>query len=108
MADHKSAIRSFREDDPDLIDEISQFVVRLAEKVDDLQDAEASGAWDQLHEKATALAEDADRFGYPGFAQIAGSVAQAGQADKHEEAQTGLVELTDMAQRVRLGHRGAA
>jgi chemotaxis protein histidine kinase CheA len=108
MDEQKTAIRSFHENDPDLMDDISEFVVRLAETVDELQDAEADSAWDDLQKMASTLATDAERFGYPGLAQIAHSVTRACSADKQEEAEAGLVELTDMAQRIRLGHRGAA
>lgn len=108
MGERKTAIRSFLEDDPELADDISAFVVRLAEEVDGLQDAEASAQWEPLRDVALHLARDADRCGFPGLSQIARGVARAAEDGKPDAARTGLVELTEMAQRIRLGHRGAA
>jgi len=108
MGERKTAIRSFLEDDPELADDISSFVVKLAEEVDGLQDAEASAQWEPLHDVAMNLARDAERCGFPGLSQIARGVARAAQDGKPDDARAGLVDLTDMAQRIRLGHRGAA
>ncbi len=108
MGERKTAIRSFLEDDPDLADDISSFVIKLAEEVDDLQDAEASAQWEPLRDFSLNLARDADRCGFPGLSQIARGVARAAEDGKPDDARAGLVELTDMAQRIRLGHRGAA
>ncbi len=108
MSERKTAIRSFLEDDPELADDISSFVVKLAEEVDGLQDAEATAQWEPLRDFALNLARDAERCGFPGLSQIARGVARAAEDGKPEDARAGLVELTDMAQRIRLGHRGAA
>lgn len=108
MPERKTAIRSSLEDDPELADDIGAFVVRLAEQVDGLQDAEATAQWEPLRDVALHLARDAERCGFPGLAQISRGVARAAEDGKPEDARSGLVELTDMAQRVRLGHRGAA
>jgi hypothetical protein len=108
MSDNKTAIRSFLEDDPELADDIHAFVVRLAEQVDGLQDAEATAQWEPLRDVALHLARDSERCGFPGLAQIARGVARAAEDGKPEDARAGLVELTEMSQRVRRGHRGAA
>jgi len=108
MSDRKTAIRSFLEDDPELEEDIHAFVVRLAEQVDGLQDAEASAQWAPLCDVALNLSRDAERCGFPGLSQIARGVARAAEDGKPEDARAGLVELTEMAQRIRLGHRGAA
>lgn len=108
MGEPKTAIRSSLEDDPELADDISAFVVRLAEQVDGLQDAEATAQWEPLRDVALELARDAERCGFPGLSQISRGVARAAEDGKPEDARSGLVELTAMAQRIRLGHRGAA
>ena len=108
MGEQKTAIRSFLEDDPELADDISAFVIRLAEEVDALQDAEASAQWEPLCDIALNLSRNADRCGFPGLSQIARGVARAAEDGKPEDARSGLVDLTEMAQRIRLGHRGAA
>lgn len=108
MSDRKHAIRSFLEDDPDLADDIGAFVVSLAEQVDGLQDAEATGQWEPLRDLSLHLAREAERCGFPGLAQVARGVARAAEDGKPDDARSGLLELTDVAQRVRLGHRGAA
>ena len=108
MGERKTAIRSFLEDDPELADDISAFVVKLAEQVDGLQDAEASAQWEPLRDFASNLARDADRCGFPGLSQVARGVARAAEDGKPDDARAGLLELTEMAQRVRLGHRGSA
>ena len=108
MADQKQAIRSFLEDDPELADEIGAFVVSLAERVDALQDAEAAAQWEPLRDLSLDLARDAERFGFPGLSQIARGVARAAEDGKPDDARAGLVELTEMGQCIRLGHRGSA
>lgn len=108
MSDRKTAIRSSLEDDPELAEDIDAFVVKLAEQVDGLQDAEATAQWEPLRDVALHLARDADRCGFPGLSQIARGVARAAEDGKPDDVRAGLVELTDMSQRIRLGHRGAA
>jgi hypothetical protein len=108
MSDRKNAIRSFLEDDPELADDIGAFVVSLAEQVDCLQDSEAAAQWEPLRDLSLNLAREAERCGFPGLAQAARGVAHAAEDGKPEDARAGVVELTDLAQRIRLGHRGAA
>ena len=108
MPETKQAIRSFLEDDPELADEIGAFVVSLAEHVDSLQDAEAGSEWAPLRDLSLELAREAERCGFPDFSQIARGVARAAEDGKPEDARAGLIELTDMSQCIRLGHRGSA
>ena len=108
MSERKTAIRSHLEDDPELADAIGRFVVSLAEEVDGLQDSEASAQWEPLRDMSLNLARNAERCGFPGLSQIARGVARAAEDGKPEDARAGLVELTEVAQRIRLGHRGAA
>jgi hypothetical protein len=71
-------------DDPAQQDLIDAFVVALAERVDELQDCEARCEFERLRTRAEALGRHS------------------------REARKALIELTEVSQRVRLGHRGAA
>ena len=108
MFERKPPIRSTQEDVPELAEEINHFVVGLAERVDALQDAEMAGCKDEVADLARTLSTDADRLGYPDLAQISKDVAVAAEDGKVENVRESAIELTDVAQRVRLGHRGAA
>ncbi len=108
MVSQPVPIYSTRDDDYELEDEISQFAVGVAERVDALQDAESTGDLKQLGGLADELGERSEALGFPGMAGVARSLSRACRDDKPEAAQQALVELTNLAQRVRLGHRGAA
>ena len=86
---------------------IDAFVVGLAERVDDLQDCEARGDLAQLAELAGDLERAGTRVGYESVAACAASARAAASERNGEETHKALVELTELAQRVRLGHRGA-
>ena len=108
MFERKRAIYSSKEDDPDLEDEINEFVIRLAEYVDTLQDAESAGDHLELRRLAEELADRAQALGYAPLSQVARNVCEGCKQGKDDEIQEALIELTEVAQRVRLGHRGAA
>lgn len=100
-------IHSRFEDDPSYSQAIESFVVALAERVDALQDNEAGGDWPRLIEGLAELAHAAEQAGYPLLAQCAAEVTRAAR-DRHGElAYKALVELTDVAQRIRRAHRGS-
>ena len=100
-------IRSRFDDDPSHAEAIEAFVVKLAERVDALQDNEASGDWPRLISGLTELADASERAGYPELSACAAEVARAAR-DRHGElAYKALVVLTDVAQRIRRAHRGA-
>jgi hypothetical protein len=100
-------IHSRFEDDPAHADAIEAFVVALAERVDALQDNEASGDWPRLIVNLDELARSAEQVGYPQLVLSTGEVARAAR-DRHRElAHKALVVLTDIAQRIRRAHRGA-
>jgi len=80
-------IYSSCEDDPELYDQLCDFVIGLADEIDRLQDAEADGALERLGE----LCRDIEHL-----------------EQKPESAQAALVELTEIGQRIRRGHRGAS
>ena len=100
-------IQSLYEDDPSHAAAIEAFVVALAERVDVLQDNEVSGDWPRLLTNLTELMAAAERAGYPQLAASAAEVARAAR-DRHAElAYKALVELTEIARRVRAAHRGS-
>jgi hypothetical protein len=94
-------------EDPTMQDAIDSFVVVLAERVDELQDCEARGDLRGLAELATALEREGSRVGYEGLAACAASARQSAADRNAEETHKALIELTELAQRVRLGHRGS-
>jgi hypothetical protein len=102
-----SPIFSTLEDDPSRSDAIDQFVIGLAEAVDQLQDAELEVDLPRLGELATHLGERAGNVGYQPLAEIAARVANACRDDKLEDAQAATVELTEISGRIRSGHRGS-
>jgi len=108
MNDRPKPIHSLYEDDVDLEDEIELFVIRLGESVDALQDAESAGDLDELDELATALSAQAAHLGYPDLDKEAQRVRTACEDSDKEAIQTALISLTNVARRIRLGHRGAA
>jgi len=87
---------------------IDEFVFELAERIDGLQDAEADGQLPELQSLCDALAQDARDTGFEPLTAVAREVSRAAAEGKQDAAQEGIVELTELAQRVRLGHRGAA
>ena len=87
---------------------IDRFVFALGERIDAIQDAELAACTQELAELARCLSTDAERVGYPGLAQSAKSVAMAAEDGKTETMQEAIFELTDLGQRIRRGHRGAA
>ena len=108
MFERKPPIRSTQEDVAELADELERFVIALAERIDAIQDAELAASWPDVASLSRILAKDADRLGSPGMAQSARSVAMSAEDNKTEALQDAIVELTELAQRIRRGHRGAA
>lgn len=99
---------SERADDPDFEERIDAFVVRLGETVDELQDAEAEGDGAALAKRAEALGCEAETLGYPPLAEAARRVAEAAHGAALEAAHKHVAEVTELAQRIRRGHRSAA
>ncbi len=108
MFERKPPIRSTQEDVAELAEELDRFVIGLAERIDAIQDAELVEHCDEVSQLARTLANDAERLGYPGMAQSAKSVATAASDSKLDVLQEATIGLTDLAQRIRRGHRGAA
>jgi hypothetical protein len=101
-------IRSAHEDDPELSAAIDAFVVGLGEWIDALQDGHAEGDLARVAERAGEHAELARRLGYPGLGEAALAVAFSARADDEEGSRKAIADLTEIVQRVRLGHRSAA
>ena len=108
MFERKPPIRSTQEDVVELAEDIDRFVIGLAERVDGIQDAELANKLDEVAALARTLSQDAERLGYPGMALSAKGVAHAAEDAQTDELQETVFELTEIAQRVRQGHRGAA
>jgi HPt (histidine-containing phosphotransfer) domain-containing protein len=108
MFERKSPIRSTQEDVRELAEDIDRFVIGLAERIDTIQDAELAGHHGELANHARSLSQEAERVGYPVLAQIAKAAMLAAIDGKTEGVRESVTELTELAQRVRLGHRGAA
>jgi len=109
MADSNDApILSRFAQDPAEGEAVDAFVVGLAECVDALQDCEVRGAMDALSESLTALSEAAVKAGFDSLARVANAVQRASGAGDADATRNALLELTDTARRIRMGHRGAA
>jgi len=106
--DKDSPIHSRLVDDPSAEHAIDAFVIGLAERIDALQDCEAHNALADLAALVHDLARDAERTGFDALVGCAHAISDACHANAAEEARKALVELTELARRVRLGHRGAA
>lgn len=108
MTERKPPIRSTQEDVPELVQAIDRFVIGLAERIDEIQDAELQTNHVGLSRLAQELAIDSERLGYPGLALVARNAVAAASDGKRDAVQDAVGELTEIAQRVRQGHRGAA
>ena len=108
MSSSSKPIYSQLEDDPELQDAINEFVVGLAERIDLLQDLHSAANFDWLGELCGETADDAERFGYPLLASVARVAVDACLENKAEASEEALVEMTELTQRIRQAHRGAA
>ncbi|MCA9509136.1 MAG: hypothetical protein R3E88_19515 [Myxococcota bacterium] len=96
------------DEDLSMRDVVESFVIGLAERVDGLQDGEMAGDFGAISRAAGELAAAAREAGYPSIVDAAERVATASAARAGDEARKAIVELTELAQRVRRGSRGAA
>ncbi len=108
MDDGKPPIYSTREDEVELGEAIEAFVIELAERVDQLQDAERAADFGRLLQLAERLGSAAQGLGFTSLGQLARVVARACDEEKADLAQRTLIEITEISRRIRLGHRGAA
>ena len=79
----------------------------MAERIDELQDAEFKGDSEQLQSCAISLAKQADALGFDLLAASAHAVEGCCGAADAEEVREVLLDLTEIAKRIRRGHRGA-
>jgi len=105
-APEQKPILSLLADDPAVRPRIETFVLALAETVDTLQDLEQAARLGELREAAERLEREAGLHGFPLLAESARDAADAAQAASPKRVRDALVRLTDVAYRVRLGHRG--
>jgi len=101
-------IRSTREHEPDIEPDIDAFVFGLGELVDSFQDAELAGATTTLEQLAVRLDERARELGYQAVAECAQRIRAACGERSSEAVRKAVQDLTEIAQRVRRGHRSAA
>jgi hypothetical protein len=106
-ASRPGPLYSSQADDAEAREQIDRFVLDLAERIDLLQDADAAGDLEELIRAVSQLAQDARGVGYETLATVSLRVAEVARQGKAEDAHAELVELTDVAQRVRRGHRCA-
>ncbi len=104
----ESAIRSEREDDPELEGRIESFVLALGETVDAMQDAEAGGDLAQLTRLVLRFAVEALELGYPQLEQSARRIGDAIVEGNPESVHKAVGDITEVALRARRGHRSAA
>jgi len=97
---------------PDVQQRLEAFVIALGERVDVLQDFESAADWKGLAADARGLGHEATALGFAPLALAAAAVEQAGERAARGvpglSARDSVLALTDVARRVRLGHRGAA
>jgi hypothetical protein len=100
-------IYSERAGDPELEEALDQFVLGLAERIDRLQDAQASSDLDGLAKLGADLVRDGQSLGYPLLASVGLRVVEAARTRDSDGVLVGVRELTEIGYRIRLGHRGA-
>lgn len=92
---------------------IEKFVVALGETIDRLQDLELAGEFKQLETEVVRVGQEATLLGFGPLALAAAAVerhcaAMTGNDGNPERVRDALVAITDVARRIRLGHRGMA
>jgi len=103
---HKPILSS-RSDEPEVAEQIEKFLVALAERVDDLQDTEFKGDLEELSSQARELGTTALALGFDLLAASASDLERCCLSDSRERVRETLLDLTEIATRVRMGHRGA-
>jgi hypothetical protein len=100
-------ILSSRSAEPEVAEQIEGFIVGLAERVDDLQDAEFKGDLKELSSMARTLGTSALELGFDLLAASASELERCCLSDSVEQVRETLIDLTEIAKQVRMGHRGA-
>jgi HPt (histidine-containing phosphotransfer) domain-containing protein len=107
VAHPTKSIVSLFADDPSFDERIDAFVIALGEKIDELQDAELAADPEPLRTLAASLAGTSETLGYPALVAAARRVSLACD-DGPESIHKAVVDLTELGQRVRRGHRSSA
>lgn len=94
-------------DDASLGDAVDAFVVELAARVDSLQDLDSRSDFAALQAQASELSLDATKVGFDSLSSVADVVVTCAAEKDRSAGHKALVELTEIARRIRLGHRGA-
>jgi HPt (histidine-containing phosphotransfer) domain-containing protein len=102
----EAPIHSLLEEDLAMRECVETFIYGLASHIDDLQEAELVSDLPEVERLGKDLAAGSSRAGYPSLVEMAETTISACQAEKAEEVRQGIVELTELAQRVRRGSRG--
>jgi HPt (histidine-containing phosphotransfer) domain-containing protein len=103
----RKPILSSRSDEPQAAEQIESFIIGLAERVDDLQDAEFKGDLEGLSNMAHTLGTTALGLGFDLLAASASDLERCCLSDSEEQVRETLIDLTEIAKQVRMGHRGA-
>ncbi len=103
----RKPILSSRHDDPEAAEAIEGFLVSLSECVDDLQDAEFKGDLADLATQADRLGTTALELGFDLLAASASDLRRCCMTDSVEQVRETLLDLTEIATRVRMSHRGS-
>ncbi len=103
----RKTILSSRSNDPEVAEQIEGFLVSLSERVDDLQDAEFKGDLEDLATQAHRLGTTALELGFDLLAASASDLRRCCLTDSVEQVRETLLDLTEIATRVRMGHRGS-
>jgi len=103
----RNPILSSRADEPEVAEQIDAFIVSLAERVDDLQDREFKGDLGDLAYRARKLGTLANELGFELLAASASDLERCCVADSEEQVRETLIDLTEIAKRIRQGHRGS-
>ena len=104
----ETPIYSTHDEDITMRECVEGFVYGLADHIDDLQDAELAGDFPLVERLCRDLIAGAGRSGYPALIDVAGDALTACATPEPEDVRKHIVELTELAQRVRRGSRGAA
>lgn len=94
-------------DDPRQQESIEAFVLGLAEQIDDLQESEVQGDFRRVAELAVALQQSAAEAGYEVLSRCATGVRATALDESPEDTRKALIEVTEVAHRVRIGYRGS-
>ena len=103
----RKPILSSRSAEPQAAEQIENFIIGLAERVDDLQDAEFKGDLEELSNMAHALGTTALELGFDLLAASASDLERCCLSDSVEQVRETLIDLTEIAKQIRMGHRGA-